>query len=131
MISTLSEGHPSTFRDDKLGRLLSDAFGGNCKTLMFVNTSPVASHGEETLSALNYASRVKLIRNEPTKNVETQEMSKLKKDIMTMAVELDKHRNALHHCGLAPAKIEELLETHFVDSGDEGADFDKAEYDEL
>jgi len=106
MITTLSEGNKQTFRGDKLGRLLSDAFGGNCKTLMFVNTSPVASTNEETLSALNYASRVKLIRNEPTKNVETQEMSKLKNDIMQMAVDLDKHRNALHHCGLAPAKIE-------------------------
>jgi hypothetical protein len=64
--------------------LMSDSMGGNAKTLMFVNISPASYNQDETVQSLTYAARVKLITNEPVKNVETREMSKLKAEIMKM-----------------------------------------------
>lgn len=58
--------------------LMSDSLGGTAKTLMFVNVSPADYNREESLMSLNYASRVKLITNEPFKNIETKEMSAMK-----------------------------------------------------
>ena len=37
------------YRNHKLTQLLSDSLGGNAKTLMFVNCSPVAGNAEECL----------------------------------------------------------------------------------
>ena len=52
--------------------------GGNAKTLMFVNISPADYNMEETLTSLTYASRVKLITNDASKNSESKEVAKLK-----------------------------------------------------
>ncbi len=46
---------------------------------MFVNISPADWNTEETQTSLYYASRVKLITNESSKNVETKELSRMKK----------------------------------------------------
>nr|GFB61626.1 kinesin-like protein KIN-14E [Tanacetum cinerariifolium] len=45
---------------------------------MFVNISLVESNLEETYNSLTYASRVRLIVNDPSKNVSSKEVSKLK-----------------------------------------------------
>ena len=52
--------------------------GGNAKTLMFVNISPADYNADETLTSLNYASRVKLIKNTANKNAESEEVAQLK-----------------------------------------------------
>ena len=66
VISALSSGQKHVpYRDNKLTMLMSDSLGGNAKTLMFVNISPANYNTEETISSLNYASRVKLIKNNP------------------------------------------------------------------
>lgn len=72
------------YRDNKLTQLMSDSLGGNAKTLMFVNFSPVDYNAEETLSSLVYASRVKLITNSAEKQQETAEIQRLKKIIATL-----------------------------------------------
>ena len=69
------------YRDNKLTQLLSDGLGGNAKTLMFVNLSPVDYNADESLSSLIYASRVKLITNSAEKQVENAEIQRLKKII--------------------------------------------------
>lgn len=69
------------YRDNKLTQLLSDGLGGNAKTLMFVNLSPVDYNADESLSSLIYASRVKLITNSAEKQVENTEIQRLKKII--------------------------------------------------
>jgi len=66
------------YRDNKLTQLMSDSLGGNAKTLMFVNLSPVDYNADETLSSLVYASRVKLIVNSAEKTVESAEIKRLK-----------------------------------------------------
>lgn len=50
------------FRDSKLTRLLKDALGGNCKTVMIAHISPASLHFEESRNTLVYADRAKHIK---------------------------------------------------------------------
>ncbi|KAF5745100.1 putative calmodulin binding protein [Tripterygium wilfordii] len=80
VISALSSGGQHIpYRNHKLTMLMSDSLGGNAKTLMFVNVSPAESNLEETYNSLMYASRVRSIVNDPSKNVSSKEMARLKK----------------------------------------------------
>ncbi|XP_042014112.1 kinesin-like protein KIN-14I [Salvia splendens] len=67
------------YRNHKLTMLMSDSLGGNAKTLMFVNVSPAQSNLDETYNSLSYASRVRSIVNDPSKNVLSKEVARLKK----------------------------------------------------
>lgn len=60
---------------------MKDSLGGTAKTLMFVNASPSVYNEMETKNALDYAQRVKMIKNIVGKNVETKETSALKEYI--------------------------------------------------
>ncbi|KAK7386595.1 hypothetical protein VNO78_26928 [Psophocarpus tetragonolobus] len=80
VISALSSGGQHTpYRNHKLTMLMSDSLGGNAKTLMFVNVSPAESNLDETHNSLKYASRVRSIVNDPSKNVSSKEVARLKK----------------------------------------------------
>ncbi|XP_031488283.1 kinesin-like protein KIN-14I isoform X2 [Nymphaea colorata] len=82
VISALSsEGQHIPYRNHKLTMLMSDSLGGNAKTLMFVNVSPADSNLDETHNSLMYASRVRSIVNDPSKNVSSREVARLKKMI--------------------------------------------------
>lgn len=50
------------YRDSKLTRLLKDALGGNCKTVMIAHISPASFNFEESRNTLTYADRAKNIR---------------------------------------------------------------------
>ena len=69
------------YRNHPLTMLMSDSLGGNAKTLMFVNISPLSSNIDESLSSLQYASRVKKVSNKSTKQIETKEIRRLKKQL--------------------------------------------------
>lgn len=56
------------YRDSKLTRLLQDSLGGNVKTCMIANISPIEASVEETLSSLRYSDRAKRIKNKPKIN---------------------------------------------------------------
>ena len=56
---------------------MQDSLGGNAKTLMFVNISPAEYNASETMSSLEYASRVKQIKNTATKTQEGEEVARL------------------------------------------------------
>nr|XP_043631561.1 kinesin-like protein KIN-14E [Erigeron canadensis]XP_043631562.1 kinesin-like protein KIN-14E [Erigeron canadensis] len=80
VISALSSGNQHIpYRNHKLTMLMSDSLGGNAKTLMFVNISPAESNLEETYNSLTYASRVRSIVNDPSKNVSSKEVARLRK----------------------------------------------------
>ncbi|KAK2967152.1 hypothetical protein RJ640_026543 [Escallonia rubra] len=76
-LSSASQHIP--YRNHKLTMLMSDSLGGNAKTLMFVNISPAESNLDETYNSLTYASRVRSIVNDPSKNVSSKEVARLKK----------------------------------------------------
>ncbi|KAL4428851.1 hypothetical protein ABPG77_005289 [Micractinium sp. CCAP 211/92] len=82
VISALAsnQGHVP-YRDHKLTMLMSDSIGGTAKTLMFVNVSPVDANLDETQNSLQYAQRVSTIRNDVSKNENSTEVLKLKKQI--------------------------------------------------
>ncbi|KAG2501877.1 hypothetical protein HYH03_000375 [Edaphochlamys debaryana] len=69
------------YRNHKLTMLMSDSLGGNAKTLMFVNVSPTDANIDETQNSLQYATRVRTIKNDATKNEANKEMLRLKKQV--------------------------------------------------
>ena len=58
------------YRDSKLTRILQESLGGNFKTSLIVTCSPHSYHLEETTSSLQFASRVKRIKNKVKINVQ-------------------------------------------------------------
>ena len=59
--------------DSKLTRILQDSLGGNTKTCMIANISPVDYNFEETLSTLRYADWAKHIQNKPVINTDPKD----------------------------------------------------------
>ncbi|KEP65414.1 UNVERIFIED_CONTAM: calmodulin-binding carboxy-terminal kinesin-like family protein, putative [Hammondia hammondi] len=90
VISALSSGETFIpYRNHKLTQVMSDSLGGTAKTLMFVNISPADYNTDETVTSLMYASRVKLITNDASKQVESKQLAALKDKVkyLTKAVE--------------------------------------------
>ena len=94
------------YRNNKLTMLMSDSIGGTAKTLMFVNISPASINREETLMSLFYGDKVKLISNEPMKNVESKEMTKMKNELTQLVTINEKYRNLLIGNGLIEVEEE-------------------------
>lgn len=82
VISALAEGAKFIrYKENLLTKLMQDSLGGNAKTLMFVNCSPSVYNEMETKNSLEYAKRVKEIKNNPTLNLETKAMQQAHKQI--------------------------------------------------
>ena len=82
VIAALSSGDKFIpYRNHVLTKVMKDSLGGTAKTLMFVNASPSIYNESETKNSLDYAQRVKKIKNNVNKNIETKESLKLKSTI--------------------------------------------------
>jgi kinesin family protein 1 len=79
------------YRDSKLTMLLSDALGGNSKTIMIAALSPADINYEETLSTLKYADRAKQIKNRAIVNIDPTEqlISRLKEENAKLIKQLE------------------------------------------
>ena len=87
VIQGLSQGTNKAhipYRDNKLTHLMKDSLGGNSKTLMFVNISPADYNSQESQHSLQFGDRVKMIQNDVTKNVESEQVQQLKKENMAL-----------------------------------------------
>ena len=86
IIRTLStngqnQGEFIPYRRNKLTQLMKDSVGGNSKTLMFVNISPADYNAQESRMSLFFGVNAKQIKNQISKNVESQEVAKLKEEL--------------------------------------------------
>ncbi len=72
------------YRNHILTKLMKDSLGGTAKTLMFVNCSASAYNESKTKNSLEYATRVKKIKNIASKNVESKESQMYKKQIHSL-----------------------------------------------
>ncbi|KAM3283226.1 kinesin-like protein KIN-14R [Capsicum chacoense] len=92
------------YRNSKLTHLLQDSLGGESKALMFVQISPSDKDLSETISSLNFATRVRGVELGPVrKQVDSGELQKLK----TM---LDKARQEAKSKDESLKKLEESLQ---------------------
>ncbi|KAL9160716.1 hypothetical protein ABFS82_08G218700 [Erythranthe guttata] len=67
------------YRNSKLTHILQDSLGGDSKTLMFVQISPSDHDLSETLSSLNFATRVRGVELGPIrKQIDTSELQRMK-----------------------------------------------------
>ncbi|KAF8357330.1 klp-19 [Pristionchus pacificus] len=82
------------YRDSKITRLLQDSLGGSSYTVMIACVSPADSNGEETLSTLRYADRVKSIKNKPTVQLDPTQalIQKLRDENASLRLEVAAYR---------------------------------------
>ena len=65
------------YRDSKLTFLLRDSLGGNTFTTIIATVTSLPKHAQETLSTLHFAQRAKSVRNRVTRNVITDDATRV------------------------------------------------------
>ena len=68
---------------------MKDSLGGTAKTLMFVNVSPSSYNEAESKNSMDYATRVKKIKNKVVKNVESVNSAHIKKMVGDQLLMID------------------------------------------
>ncbi len=76
---------------------MKDSLGGTAKTLMFVNCSPSVYNESETKNSLDYAVRVKKIKNNVNKNVESKDDGKYREALNQMDSMMEKLKSLLRN----------------------------------
>ncbi|XP_062605010.1 kinesin-like protein KIF19 [Saccostrea cucullata] len=86
------------YRDSKLTRLLKEALGGNCKTVMIAHISPASLHFEESRNTLVYADRAKHIKTKVRRNVTdvSYHIAQYTNIIQELREEIQRLRHRLH-----------------------------------
>jgi Kinesin motor domain len=92
---------------------MKDSLGGTAKTLMFVNVSPSNYNESESKNSMEYATRVKKIKNKVTKNVESINTAILKKTIEDQSIVIQRLKEVVARSNMASeiAALESLLAT--------------------
>lgn len=82
------------YRQCKLTNMLKNSIGGNCYTILIANIWPEASHLEETLSTLRFATRMKQVENVPHVNEKADQallIKRYQKEVRDLKQELSMH----------------------------------------
>ncbi len=98
------------YRSNILTKVMQDSLGGNSKTLMFVNCSPSIFNKDETKNSLEYAKRVKDVKNNVQVNVENRAIAKMRNDAQTQSSLITDMIAAMS--GLEDSPLKEILEKH-------------------
>eukprot|EP00347_Sterkiella_histriomuscorum_P020482 403337633 len=102
VIEALSKGSQHVpYRDHTLTKVMKDSLGGTAKTLMFVNVSPSMYNQSESINSMDYATRVKKIKNQVKINIESKETSNLKKLVQTLEQAMDQYKELLLKSNMA------------------------------
>lgn len=113
VISALAEGAKFIrYKENLLTKLMQDSLGGNAKTLMFVNCSPSVYNEMETKNSLEYAKRVKEIKNNPTLNLETKAMQQAHKQIEGQKAFIESLKELATGAGLGDKLASVVLSTN-------------------
>ena len=100
VINALTDGKSShvPYRDSKLTRILQESLGGNSRTTLIVNCSPIAFNADETLSTLRFGVRAKSIQNNARVNAELspEELRVLLRKASAQAASYKRHAESLH-----------------------------------
>lgn len=102
---------------------MKDSLGGSAKTLMFVNVSPSVYNESESKNSMDYATRVKKIKNKVTKNVETINAALLKKTISDQDIVIQKLKEVIQKSNMSAELLllEPLLSTVNAGLGTSGS----------
>jgi len=80
------------YRQSQLTHFLKDSLGGNCKSLLIACIWPVASHIEQTLATLKFATRMLRVKNAPTRNdrsgADSVVLQQYKREVQQLRAEL-------------------------------------------
>lgn len=108
---------------------MKDSLGGNAKTLMFVNVSPADFNVDESNTSLQYAKRVKLIKNVAVKNIKNKQTDRMNDVMMQLQEEVGRLEGVLASNNV---RFKRQLTTGRVgeDSDEMEADFDPANSDD-
>lgn len=121
VISALAEGAKFIrYKENLLTKLMQDSLGGNAKTLMFVNCSPSVYNEMETKNSLEYAKRVKEIKNNPTLNLETKAMQQAHKRIEGQKAFIESLKELATGAGLGDKLAAVVAEYEHKDEEHEG-----------
>jgi kinesin family protein C2/C3 len=104
------------YRDSKLTYLLQDALGGNSRTMMVVTVCPMDTAYDESVHALQFATRVRRIqigaaqRNVTSKNLE-ETVKSLTAEMKALSMAKEKSENQLSSLKRDNTRIQERLQT--------------------
>ena len=122
------------YRQSKLTHILKDSIGGNCKTVMLATIWPEVRYLQETLSTLNFATRMKKVVNVIAVNIHMDTSAQLRKytrEIKELKQELAMHntlanRGRIKYDPYTPEeqKVQEEFAKKFLTGETEELDFD-------